>query len=185
MKKFIKVAFTAFVFISLFPNISAAETTNVQGGYVAGNFSFLSSEVDEISISRDFDFTALAGTIGYSLNQNFAFEGRFGIGVTGDDISLFGVTVDVDVKNYVSALAKGSLPVDGGYIYGLVGYSSVEIEGSASGYSHSEDENGVSYGIGLEYPVSNNGLIGVEYLQIMDEDTLNLGGCNLFYRHIF
>lgn len=177
MKNKISIAIGLIISMALFSQSSFAEN-RFNNFYFGGNLNILSFETDNALGDVELDFVSIGGLIGVEVHPNISVEGRLGFGIIGDDYSI----ADFDIEHHFNLLAKGALPLKGATLYGLVGYSEVEISGSASGYSLSEDESGLSIGAGIELPVSTGGIVGIEYLNMVDDSDFNLGGIILQYR---
>ncbi len=104
---------------------------------------------------------------GYNFSENIALEGRLGFDGGDDDFNFnSGGSIGIEVDQLVSILAKFSL---GSSVspYLLVGFSDIELE-SAGGQVVEGD--GVSFGVGVDFSVSENTAIALEYVQYADFD---------------
>ena len=126
--------------------------------YALGNYS-------EEGISQEADPSVLIGRYGTYLLDNFAIEGRVGIGIANDTLVFSGLEVDVDVDYIVGVYALGHMNIaKGSSVYGLVGFTQAELTTSALGISNTNDDNGVSVGVG-----ANLGAFNIEYIQYLNE----------------
>ena len=112
---------------------------------------------------------------GYQINDHVALEGRFGFNASDDGFSNSLGSVDIEVDQILSVLGKFSV---GGSIspYALVGFSDVELEDQFGGVAEGD---GVSFGVGVDFKVSENTAIALEYIQYVDEGIQGGGDAEL------
>ena len=162
-------------------------------GYAGGMFTQLT--YDEDGVSEDAEPTALIARLGYFATDYFAVEGRLGIGLSDDTVSVTGpdgfggtVTADVDVEldRLFGAYAAGYLPLgDVAAAYGLVGITNAKATVSANGFSDSDTDTGLGYGVGIEfYPTEEFGL-NAEYMQYLDESGYDLSALSIGAKFLF
>ena len=126
--------------------------------YALGNYS-------EEGISQEADPSVLIGRYGTYLLDNFAIEGRVGIGIANDTLVFSGLEVDVDVDYIVGVYALGHMNIaKGSSVYGLIGFTQAEITASTFGVSVTDDDSGVSFGVGADI-----GAFNIEYIQYLNE----------------
>jgi outer membrane immunogenic protein len=95
--------------------------------------------------------TALIFRVGKFVDENISLEGRFGIGLEKDKVNLLGYGVDMEVDSIYGLYSLFHLNTDSDVsLYGLIGYSKVQVKASFSGYSSTGDEDGFSYGLGAK-----------------------------------
>lgn len=181
------------------------------GVYATIGGTILSTELDLTDIDvadqavdlgvEDTTITMINGRIGYRINDFIAVEGEVGFGLGGDEfdrtipVDVLGTavdvasTVDLNVKNYYIAFARGILPVsDDVDIFARVGYgqatAEADIVGSALGFtaqgSAEQDENGFAYGVGAQYNISHKDGIRADYTRLEDTNIISLS-----YSHRF
>lgn len=110
--------------------------------------------------------TGLIAIGGYNFSDHVALEGRFGFGLSDDGLSGATVSTDLELDSIVSLLGKFSL---GGSIspYLLAGYSDLQFD--ASNGSSAEGDS-FSFGVGVDFSVTEHSAISVEYIQYADTD---------------
>ena len=129
--------------------------------------------------------TGLKIKAGKYISENLAMEGHFTLGMQSDTVKVYvpgygNLNVDIDLKNAISLFLKADLPLaQTGKIYGLFGFTRGELEGSALGYSYSEDDSGLSYGFGIDIKVNQDMYLGGEYIMYIDESGYDYSGINL------
>lgn len=112
--------------------------------------------------------TTIAGKIGKQFNPNFAVEGRIGIGIADDTLDADGLSVKVEIDHYFGVYAKGMLPLsNAASVYGLVGYTQAKLTASAAGFSSSDSDSDISFGVGAEFAVSPAAAVSVEWAQLL------------------
>lgn len=118
------------------------------------------------------DPSAVQLVVGHYLLPIVAIEGRFGKGVGSDGIEQGGsdTGASLEVDRYASVFARIDLPLaDWVNLYGLGGYTEGRLEASAGGYSVTDKDSGLSYGVGLEMQGRKDTFISAEYIQYLDE----------------
>lgn len=161
MKKIALAAAT--VAIAAFASPAAAQ--GAPGSWYAGagytHYDFENAEVGGVT-----------GRLGYRMNQNFAVEGEGTIGTRDDD--------NAELNGAYGVYGVGILPVSPSVdLFGRVGYQQVEVDGV--GPVADIDEDGVGYGAGASFRVSDRFGIRGEYTRLdtgeeSDADTFSIGG---------
>jgi outer membrane autotransporter protein len=127
----------------------------------------------------------LRGIVGYNFNNNFAFEGMLGLGVSKDSTSttFAGVPVDVqeDVRHIVGIYVKPKAVIGDAFeVFGRLGYAHTRVRTTASvpGFSASDSgsDSSVSYGIGANFNVSPKMYVGVDYMRYFKKDDTKIDG---------
>ena len=130
--------------------------------------TYLGADLSLVDFSGGVDANPLALGVrfGRNFNENFGIEGRAGIGVTEDGSG----AVDVKLKHYAGLFAKGTVPFNDLFSgYAVLGYSTAKVGVEILGASGSDDENGVSFGIGGQYHIGAMSSIHFEYLRIVED----------------
>ena len=112
--------------------------------------------------------TALSGIFGIKVNENFSVEGRLGFGIGDDDINFLGETVTVEIDHYYGIYGRIGAQVEQFYPYVLLGYTRGESTASALGQSFSADDSDFSYGVGIDFNVSDTIAINAEYMNYLE-----------------
>lgn len=141
------MAIILFVFALLPTRAHAQELPDTW--YAGAGWSQVDIDDDGLNVKPG----VLTGLVGYNLGPNFALEGRFGAGISSDDLVFLGVRTEVDIKNYYGLFLRGSLPAsDVVNVYAILGYGSAEVEVTVPGFgSASEDDDSEAYGAGVEF----------------------------------
>ncbi|SHF73093.1 outer membrane insertion C-terminal signal [Modicisalibacter ilicicola DSM 19980] len=121
------------------------------------------------------DPSVLVGRLGHYLTDNFSFEGRVGLGLSDDEVTVNGYDTDVtvEVDHLFGAYAVGHLPVtDVVSIYALAGFTQGEATAKADGMSATDDDSGFSYGVGGEVNFFSRQFSGtLEYMSYLDKSS--------------
>lgn len=118
---------------------------------------------------------AIIGKLGYCVHKNFAIEGRLGIGLKDDENEVYGYDVSLELDNLFGFYGKGILDInDKIQCYGLIGFTRAEGTVEASGYSDSDDDTDLSFGIGIDFGVSSQIYIGLEYMSYLSKSDFDL-----------
>ena len=161
--------------------LSSLSSLAVAEAYIGGNYAFIDADI--------VDLGAAVFKAGYQLNEWAAIEARAGFGVTDDSTRQFGVDVDVELDNMYGAYFVAGLPNDSVfYPYAIIGYTSAEVEASAShqGFSVSEsaDDSDFSYGLGSNIDINESLAGNIEFMRYMDKDdtTIDAVSVGLTYK---
>lgn len=119
---------------------------------------------------------------GFYLTNFIALEGRYAFGTFSDKLTFYDpgygyYDVNIKLKNMASAFMRFDLPLSRtANLYGLLGFSHGEIEGSSPFQTESVTDNSYSYGFGGEFAVGNDLYFGGEYVMYLDESTSDYYG---------
>ncbi|MBY6019574.1 porin family protein [Ferrimonas balearica] len=154
-------------------SVPAAANLDQGYGYIGGQLNYFDLDTGLGSVNP----MALTFLGGYQFNPYLALEGRIGVGVTDDDLTIWDETVSVEVDHYYAGYLVGTLPLtDWVSVYGLLGYAETKISASSGGNSADESDNDLSYGLGLKMNASENAGFTLEYIELYDDvSSLNLG----------
>ncbi|MCA6719971.1 porin family protein [Vibrio sp. 1409] len=117
----------------------------------------------------------LQAQAGYFFNDYLAFEARYGTSVQRDS----GLAVD----SLASGFIKLNMPVSERVaLYGLAGYSSVQIDQQNVGPSK---DQGFSFGLGMHYALGKQNAVIFEFVDSTSEDQARLNALTLGFQHRF
>jgi opacity protein-like surface antigen len=171
MKKALNVLAVALI-------VPAAPAAHALDG-VYGGVSYVEAEYKEDGAPTANPSLA-AFRVGSSLNRNLAVEGRLGVSLGEDRINVSGVGVDVKVDNFYGIYAKGIVPVGNTFaLYGLLGLTHAKLTASAGGFSASDSDSDVSYGIGADFELSRTMAVNIEWAKLVDGDGYKLNGISV------
>jgi opacity protein-like surface antigen len=176
MKKTTSLALTILVFTYISPVLA----TENSSWYVGGLYT--AQKISLSTTGRDFNTAGIVA--GYQYNNYFALETRFSKGTSGNtfnyDFRDFpDESFDTDIDYQATILIKASYRFTEKFnIYATTGYSKTKIdqeildptvdsEGMLIGVNTSKftfTESGFTYGLGLNYKVTNNVNLFVDYL---------------------
>lgn len=123
---------------------------------------------------------AITGKFGNQFTPNLALEGRFGIGISDDEIDAGGIPVKLEVDNYYGLYGKAMLPVSPNVsLYGLLGFTRAKVTASAGGFSASGSDDDVSFGIGGEFGISQSASISLEWARLLNVEGVKIEGLSL------
>ncbi|MGR5461280.1 porin family protein [Vibrio alfacsensis] len=133
-----------------------------------------SSQVTQPLVTEGSPFL-LQAQVGYFFNDYLALEARYGTSVQRDS----GLAVD----SVASGFIKLNMPVaERIAIYGLAGYSRVEIDKQGVG---SQNDKGVSFGLGMHYALDKHNAVVFEFVDNASEDQVRLNAITLGFQHRF
>jgi hypothetical protein len=109
--------------------------------------------------------TMISGTLGKVINQNFAVEGRFGTGLTDDNVA--NGASDVAVDFFLGANAKGILPLTPRIgLYGIAGVTYGDLSAGSGGLRFSGSDADFSYGVGADFVIGATTSINIEWARL-------------------
>lgn len=125
--------------------------------------------------------TALVFKYGQFINDRVSVEGRFGIGMQDDeiDVVILGIPFEAEVEVetvFGVYLVAHSNPNAQGSFYGVLGVTRGELEVSIDGFSDSDSETDISYGVGARF-----GNFSIEYMNYLDKDAFEATAISLGY----
>lgn len=195
---------TAALAVSL-SSFATAFATDKEGVYATIGGTILSTELDLSNVDiadqivdlgdEDASITMINGRVGYRMNDFFAVEGELGFGV-GDEsfdrivpVTVLGSALDVDttidlkVKSYYIAFARGILPVSEEFdLFARVGYGqanakadvNASVAGLTASASQSDDVSGFAYGFGGQYNLTEVDGIRADYTRLDETNIISL-----------
>ena len=129
-------------------------------GYLGSQYSLINFEVSGDGVSADWEPTSLIFRGGVHATDYVQLEARLGFGLSDDD----NVGISVEVDQIVGVYGKVSLPNQLSP-YVIFGFSNIDLE--IDGVS--DDDDDFSYGIGLDFYVSERSAVNVEYMSYYDD----------------
>lgn len=119
----------------------------------------------------DAEVGGVTGRLGYNFHPNIGVEGEATFGVEDDD--------NAELDNAYGVYAVGRLPVGQSFdVFGRVGYQQLEVDGS--GPIADISDQGVGYGVGANWKLSNGFAVRGDFTRLegddADADTFSLGG---------
>lgn len=162
LKQCINAIATGAVVLAIAPAAQAADNLY----YVGADFSRMTDKGDQASAIHPL---ALAIKGGIELTPYVAIEGRYGAGVKTDDTMFNGMNLDLKLDYVYGLYAKGKLPLAAASPYVLLGYSKGKETASikALGLSMSAADHGVSYGIGVDVPITPSVSANAEWARVL------------------
>ncbi len=150
---------------------------NTGKSYFGVQYSIATYEDEFVEI----DPTALIGRFGKYFNNNFSLEGRFGIGLQDDTVDIFGTNVSLELDTLFGVYGVGHINLnESSSVYGMIGFTRAEATISIPGFiSESEDESGLSFGIGADIGIGNNVALNIEYTQYLNKSDFDFSAMGL------
>ncbi|WP_237673540.1 porin family protein [Vreelandella profundi] len=173
MKKIILISALASTFALANSTAFAESAGSAYVGALASHYVF---DID--GESDDLNPTGLTVRGGYFFTDNFAVEGRLGTGLADDNIS--GTNVDVELDQLMGVYVAGFLPVNDVFsFYGLLGFSYAEATLSNRFASISDDDDGFSYGAGVEFDFTQQISGQLEYVSYLSKSEYDLSAASI------
>ena len=174
LRKYILKA-VLFTICTTFSMVTTAENTGKT--YVGVQYAIGSYNEDGF---EEVNPTALVGRFGKYFNDNFALEGRLGIGLQDDSINFLGTDVSLEIDTLFGVYGVGHINLnETSSVYGLIGFTRAEATASALGQSFSDDESGLSFGVGADIGIGNNVALNIEYTQYLNKSEFDFSALGL------
>lgn len=171
MKKISALIVAAALFTAVNAEAEFYKSKPYAGGNISGVDLSVTGGPDDLSLVTGY------ARFGARFDDYFSLEWRIGTGLQDDDIDVLGVNSEVSLDLFYGAYVLGGLPVtEDIYPYVLIGYTQAEVELNSRDSSDEYEEHDVSFGVGINFDVSNQFAINLEYLQYLKEDGVELSG---------
>ena len=119
----------------------------------------------------DVDVGGITGRLGYKFNPNFGIEGEATFGVSNDTADFLGTPVEIELNHQYGVYGIGFLPLgDSVELFGRVGYSTIDAEGSFGGFSAGVDDDGIAFGGGAQWNFTPKFGVRAEYTRLEGND---------------
>ena len=143
--------------------------------YAAEGDSYFGVQYSLLTLSEsgipDFEPAVLVGRYGKFTSDNFAIEGRLGVGISEDTQNVFGFDTDLEIDymfGVYGALYSGTSSSTT-RVYGILGYTQGEFTLTVPGLgSASDSDSDISFGLGVDFGIGNNSVINLEYMSYME-----------------
>jgi opacity protein-like surface antigen len=169
---------------ALFTAVNAEADFYKSKSYVGGNISDQTLSVK--GVSDEFSLATGYARFGAQFDDYFSLEWRIGTGLQEDDIKVSDAKVDASLDLLYGAYVLGGFPVtEHIYPYALIGYTRAELELSRGISTIGYEDNDISYGVGVNFDVSDTFAINLEYLQYLKENGVELAGPSLGFLFYF
>ncbi|MDY6828583.1 MAG: porin family protein [Pseudomonadota bacterium] len=165
----------ALMATSLALPLSAVAETGVQFYY---GLQLGQASVEATGLDDSYSFTS--GRAGFQFHPNLGVEARVGVGLDNEETMVGAVRGESEVDQIYSLYGVATYPANERLdLYALVGMTEAGVTVRAGGVSMSEDESGLSYGVGAAVALTPNIDITAEYLNLLDEDAIEAQGVTL------
>lgn len=150
-------------------SLFALAPAHAQQGQTAPGSLYAGFSLSQVSYEEDGRGTAkptmISAALGKVINQNFAVEGRFGTGLTDDNVP--NGARDVSVDFFLGAYAKGILPLTPRIgLYGIAGVTYGDLSAGSGGLRFSSSDADFSYGIGADFVIGATTSINIEWARL-------------------
>ena len=149
-------------------------SARAQDAYFGASYT----DLDYSEGGSDLGLQALTGRLGKNFSEYVSGEFRYALGFGGDSVSFEGLNFEVDLENFYGGYLRGGFQAsDSFFVYGLLGYTRIEISASVTNFgSSSSAENDISFGIGVDLNISGNAAFNFEYTNYYDKDGAEISG---------
>jgi len=110
--------------------------------------------------------------IGAKVNKHLQGEIRVGTGIKDESVDAFGVEVDLEIEQYYGVYLKAGVPdLESFFPHFIVGYTDIELKGSSGGLSLGVSDSDFSYGVGIDFKLSELAAINAEFINLYDDES--------------
>ena len=121
--------------------------------------------------------------VGERFNDTLAVEGRFGLAISGDSIPL--TSAEAEISKMAGIYGVGYLELSKeASLYGLIGVTKATREVSPPILSSKTDDY-VTYGLGLDYEISKQYALNIEYTSDLNESELYISALSIGFTFDF
>ncbi len=131
--------------------------------YIGANYSGVFVAADNAGAPDSFNMDVVMLNAGFYLIDILAVEGRVGFGVKDDSVN----TISGEANYIYGLYLRGELPLGMFRPYAVAGYSKAEFAYD-SGSTLTEDDAGLSYGLGVDLRIGDHLGINLEYMRLME-----------------
>lgn len=176
------------VLVTLFTTLSTFSNA-IDQGYIGASFSKIYYQESDLLVPDqqpisvpDVNLSSLNILGGLSVKQNLSAELRFGFGMHGDSTD----DVKLDGKWHLGAYAKYTgTTVNGFTPYGILGITRARVDAQLEADVIKVYESDVSFGAGVEYFLSNDNSLTLEFINLLDADNISINAISLGFKDFF
>ena len=154
---------------SVEPVVTSTVTPDTSDFYVGVGLGQV--DINNNTSGENWDSNTFVLQVGYEVNPYLALEGRYSLGFNmdynkGTTLGTFnGIPLDNDFSSW-GLYVKPTYPVGDFAIYGLLGYGGVMLTDMRGGDAY---EDGFQWGAGVNYSISENMSVFVDYVALYDD----------------
>ena len=179
------VTANTIVAAAIFAAMSAPANAESYAGIRYANLTYTAIDF----ANTDWTTPALMANIGNQLNDKWAVEARFGIGIGDDTISPTidnqTITVSAEIDNYVGVFLRLGASADKLYPYLMLGYGQSKITRNIIGVSVGFDDSDTAYGGGVNIAFTDSVNGNIEYMSYNDSTTAEVSGISFGLEYDF
>ena len=160
-----KITLSILAALAMSPTVYAAGDKAVSPYYIGLGYSYFDASYGSTDITAD----GMLGLAGYTIDDNFAIEGRF-TGTQGD-LTIDDGTGKVDQDKTITNAAiyvKAMYPLDRFAVYGLLGIGQTRANGNS--------DEAFQYGAGVSYDINEKFGLFADWTTLYDDSGLNYSG---------
>ena len=152
--------------------------------YVGASYDMMQIDSDLIG---SFDSSVLSVKAGTNFTENLGIEIVAGAGITDSSKFINNLTVTGQIKNYYGAYLTGTYPINDKFnITSKLGYANTTIEfKNNEGVKASDDDSGISWGIGASLRTTENVILTADYTMLTDESYGDITGFTFGAKYTF
>lgn len=155
--------------------------------YAGSNFSSWQYTQSRPALGSNFNLWTLEGVAGVELFPYVTLEGRAGVGLNNDRLIPEGSAqmVGIEATYFGSVYFRPVLENDKASLYGLLGYTSMEFEGTVDEVAGSYSHDGLSLGMGVSFVMNDKVDFHAEWKQLLDAESVRVRGASVGFTYTF
>jgi len=178
-----KITVLSVIIASLVSGSVVAETAQMENNTYVGldtfNWTYRESGIPNYSA------TGVRGRLGVDITENIGIEGMIATGGS-DTQAISGTNVKIDLNSMHGVYGKFMLPLgNSGDIYFRAGYAYVDGSAASSSVSIRASIDDFSWGGGVEFAMSDNLLLDIDYMVYLDEPTYDFTAIGAGIKYTF
>jgi hypothetical protein len=166
----------------------SAHADKLDGFYAGAALDFIDSNAKDAE-DNPVDFRAIEFTGGYKYNGWVGGELRVGLGFSGESFASEGddtiSEINVEIDHFESLYYRIEAANATAKLYGLIGYSNIQMSSTLGDISESASESGASYGAGVSFAIYENANLNFEYRQLINTGDSEFTVINLGFDYRF
>src|SRR5690606_34143991 len=178
MKKLLLVALSTFA-------VSAHAWT--PGFYAGSNYGTYQLTQSNPALDANFTVLTVDAVAGIKVLPYVTFEARVGAGLNRDSETPpdLGIRVEIETKYYGSLYFRPELRNDRASLYGLLGYTTMELDGEPQSANSETTQDGLSYGLGMGFVMHERVDLRVEWKRLLNADSIGVRGASVGFTYSF
>lgn len=155
--------------------------------YAGSNYGTYQLTQSEPALDANFTVLAVDAVAGIRVLPYVTFEARLGAGLNRDreTPSDLGILVEVETKYYGSLYFRPELRNEKASLYGLLGYTTMELDGAPQSANSETTQDGMSWGLGMGFVMHERVDLRIEWKRLLHADAIGVRGASVGFTYSF